>query len=48
MRVMKCWIPQGGLGSHFEIWSEEGWQKEQEAAFALGDELPSDLEDLAL
>ena len=37
-----------GLGSHFEIWSEEGWQKEQEAAFALGDELPSDLEDLAL
>ena len=37
-----------GLGSHFEIWSDAGWQKEQEAVFALGDQLPPGLEDLAL
>ena len=37
-----------GLGSHFEIWSDIGWQKEQEAVFALGDQLPPGLEDLAL
>ncbi len=37
-----------GQGSHFEIWSDAGWQKEQEAVFALGEELPPGLEDLAL
>ena len=37
-----------GLGSHFEIWSDVGWQKEQYAVFALGDQLPPGLEDLAL
>ena len=24
-----------GQGSHFEIWSDAGWQKQQEAIFAL-------------
>ena len=37
-----------GLGSHFEIWSDIGWQKEQDAVFALGDQVPPGLEDLAL
>lgn len=38
-----------GQGSHFEIWSDAGWQKQQEAIFSLGDQLlPSGLEDLAL
>lgn len=37
-----------GLGTHFEIWSDAGWQKEQDAVFALGDQLPPGLEDLAL
>jgi MraZ protein len=37
-----------GQGSHFEIWSDLGWQKEQDAVFALGDQLPPGLEDLAL
>lgn len=38
-----------GQGSHFEIWSDAGWQKQQEAIFSLGDQLlPPGLEDLAL
>ena len=37
-----------GQGSHFEIWSDAGWQKVQDAVFALGDQLPPGLEDLAL
>ncbi|MBK7952944.1 MAG: division/cell wall cluster transcriptional repressor MraZ [Candidatus Accumulibacter sp.] len=38
-----------GQGSHFEIWSDAGWQQQQEAVFALGDQfLPAGLEDLAL
>jgi MraZ protein len=38
-----------GQGSHFEIWSDAGWQEQQEAVFALGDQLlPHGLEDLAL
>ena len=38
-----------GQGSHFEIWSDVGWQQQQEAVFALGDQcLPPGLEDLAL
>lgn len=38
-----------GQGSHFEIWSDAGWQKQQEAVFALdGQTLPAGLEDLAL
>ncbi len=38
-----------GQGSHFEIWSDIGWQQQQEVIFAMADSsLPSDLEDLAL
>ena len=38
-----------GQGSHFEIWSDVGWQQQQEAVFALGEQfLPPGLEDLAL
>ena len=37
-----------GQGSHFEVWSDAGWQKEQDAVFALGDQLPPGFEDLAL
>lgn len=38
-----------GQGKHFEIWSDAGWQKQQEAIFALGDQLlPAGLADLSL
>ena len=37
-----------GQGSHFVIWSDAGWQKQQDAIFALGDQLPPDFEVLAL
>lgn len=38
-----------GQGSHFEIWSAEGWQAQQDAIFAVGDKLlPPGLENLAL
>lgn len=38
-----------GQGSHFEIWSDLGWQQQQDLVFALGDQcLPQNLEDLAL
>lgn len=37
-----------GQGSHFEIWSDAGWQNEQDAVFARGDQLPPGLEGLAL
>ncbi|HCZ14897.1 MAG TPA: division/cell wall cluster transcriptional repressor MraZ [Accumulibacter sp.] len=38
-----------GQGSHFEIWSDSGWQQQQEAVLALGEQfLPPGLEDLAL
>jgi MraZ protein len=38
-----------GQGSHFELWSDAGWKKEQEEIFALGDKLlPPGLENLAL
>jgi MraZ protein len=38
-----------GQGRHFEIWSAEGWQAQQQAIFALGDKLlPPSLENLAL
>ena len=38
-----------GQGTHFESWSDLGWQQQQEAVFALGDQfLPPGLEDLAL
>ncbi len=39
-----------GMGSHFEIWSEEGWQRQNElAAEALsGDALPPGFGDLVL
>jgi MraZ protein len=38
-----------GQGSHFELWSDAGWQKQQEEIFALGAELlPPGLETLSL
>ena len=38
-----------GQGSHFEIWSEAGWQQQQDVFSAMGDgQLPPGLEDLAL
>ncbi len=38
-----------GQGSHFELWSDAGWQQQQEAIFALGDKLlPPGLETLTL
>ncbi|MDY0011816.1 MAG: division/cell wall cluster transcriptional repressor MraZ [Rhodocyclaceae bacterium] len=38
-----------GQGSHFELWSEAGWQKQQEAMLAILDGgMPSGLESLAL
>ena len=38
-----------GQGNHFEIWSDAGWQAQQEEIFALGDKLlPPGMENLAL
>lgn len=38
-----------GQGSHFELWSDAGWKKQQEEIFALGDQLlPPGLESLSL
>lgn len=38
-----------GQGSHFELWSDAGWQKQQEAMLALdSDALPPGFESLAL
>ncbi len=38
-----------GQGSHFELWSDEGWQKQQEAMLALTNSgLPPGFESLAL
>jgi MraZ protein len=38
-----------GQGHHLELWSEAGWQKQQDEIFALGDKLlPPGLESLAL
>ena len=38
-----------GMGTHFEIWSEAGWQQQQDIFSAMGDaQLPPGLEDLAL
>ena len=38
-----------GLGDHFELWSDAGWQKQQEQIFALGAELmPAGWETLPL
>ena len=38
-----------GQGSHFEIWSDDGWKQQQETIFALGDKLlPPGLENLTL
>lgn len=38
-----------GQGNHFELWSDIGWQQQQEAIFALGDKLlPPGLENLTL
>ena len=38
-----------GQGSHFELWSDAGWQKQQEAMLALSSgTLPAGFESLAL
>ncbi|WP_332671364.1 division/cell wall cluster transcriptional repressor MraZ [Aromatoleum sp.] len=38
-----------GQGSHFELWSDAGWQKQQEAMLALSSgALPTGFESLAL
>lgn len=38
-----------GQGSHFELWSDAGWQKQQAAMLSLGeDALPPGFESLAL
>lgn len=38
-----------GQGSHFELWSDAGWQKQQEAMLSLaGDALPPGFESLVL
>ena len=38
-----------GQGTHFELWSEAGWQQQQAAIFALGDKLlPPALANLTL
>ncbi|HQZ01501.1 MAG TPA: division/cell wall cluster transcriptional repressor MraZ [Thauera sp.] len=38
-----------GQGSHFELWSDEGWQKQQQAMLALMNTgLPPGFENLAL
>ena len=38
-----------GQGTHFEIWSDAGWQKQQQMFSAINDlELPPGLEDLSL
>lgn len=38
-----------GQGNHFELWSDAGWKKQQEAIFALGDDLmPPGMESLSL
>lgn len=38
-----------GQGSHFEIWSDAGWQQQMEVFLGMGDQaLPPGLEDLAL
>lgn len=38
-----------GQGSHFELWSDAGWMKQQEAMLALdGEDLPPGFESLAL
>ena len=38
-----------GQGDHFELWSDAGWQKQQEQIFALGaDLMPSGWETLPL
>jgi MraZ protein len=38
-----------GQGNHFELWSDAGWQGQQEAIFALGDDLmPPGMESLSL
>lgn len=38
-----------GQGTHFEIWSDAGWQQQMEVFLGMGDQsLPPGLEDLAL
>ena len=38
-----------GMGTHFELWSEEGWRAQNDlAADALSGDLPPGFEDLVL
>jgi len=39
-----------GMGTHFELWGEEGWQRQNEVAqaAAVGDQPPAGFEDIAL
>ena len=39
-----------GMGTHFEIWSEEGWKRQNEIAMAAlaSDQLPAGFEDISL
>ena len=39
-----------GMGSHFEIWSDEGWKRQNETALAAlaGGEPPAGFEDISL
>ena len=37
-----------GQGSHFEIWSDVGWQQQDDDIATLGSQMPAGLEDLAL
>ena len=38
-----------GQGTHFEIWSEDGWNRQQDVMFAMeGDQLPAGMETLTL
>lgn len=39
-----------GMGSHFEIWSDEGWKRQNDVALGAlqGDEPPAGFEDISL
>jgi MraZ protein len=37
-----------GQGSHFELWSMEGWRAQMEQALAPGNALPATLENFSL
>ena len=37
-----------GQGSHFELWSMEGWRRQMDHALAPGNALPASLENFSL